>query len=281
MTNRAPGGFSPPARLALALPKSLILGGFFWALLAVIGASFVSEGTISLSLYRELLGSSVMQSIIWRTIWIAATVTVLCAIIAYPLAQYIARSRYSNIMLVAVISPWLTSIVVRSFAWVVILGNKGGLNAVLMSIGLLDTPLRIMFTPTAVVIGLVHVFLPFMVISILAVLQQQDKALTEASMSLGAGRFETFWRVVFPLSLPGVLSGSSIIYMLCSGAIVTPLLLGGVRDKMLGTQIYQELAELYDYKRAAAIAVVLLATSLLIIIPIQMLDGRMRRRMRG
>jgi putative spermidine/putrescine transport system permease protein len=281
MTSRTGSTFPFLSRILLLAPKALFVGAFFWALFAVVASSFLLDGDLSFSLYRDLLGSNVTVSVMIRTFWISAVVTVLCALIAYPLAQFISRSNYSNLMLIAVISPWLTSIVVRTYAWVIILGNKGALNALLMSLGLLDAPVRIIFTPVAVVIGLVHVFLPFMVISILAVLQQQDKSLREAGMSLGAGPFQTFTRITFPLSLPGVLSGSSIVYMLCSGAIVTPLLLGGVRDRMLGTQIYQELSELYDYRRAAGLAVILLLTSLVVIVPIQMLEGRIRRWTKG
>lgn len=281
MIENTGGGIPKLGRVFLLVPKFLLVGSFFWALLAVIASSFVLDGNLTLAFYGDLLGSRVTQNVVVRTVWISATVTVLCAVIAYPLAQYISRSRHSNLMLIAVISPWLTSVVVRTFAWMVILGNRGALNAVLMSLGIVHAPLQIIFTPLAVVIGLVHVFLPFMVISILAVLQQQDKSLREAGMSLGAGPFTTFARVTFPLSLPGVLSGSSIVYMLCSGAIVTPLLLGGVRDRMLGTQIYQELSELYDYRRAAGIAVILLVTSLIVIIPMQMLEARVRRWTKG
>jgi putative spermidine/putrescine transport system permease protein len=234
-----------------------------------------------LELYQQLLGSEVMRNVTIRTVSVSMIVTALCVVLAYPLALFIARSRHSNLMLVLVISPWLTSIVVRTFAWMIVLGNRGALNSFLMSVGILDAPLRIIFTPTAVVIGLVHVFVPFMIISILSVLQQQDRRLIEAGMSLGAGRIETFLRVTLPLSLPGVISGVAIVYMLCSGAIVTPLLLGGMRDRLLGTQIYQDLTELFDYRRAAGTAGILLLTSLIVVIPLQHVEARVRRWTRG
>lgn len=276
-----------PSKLGLAqaltaLPQALLVFAFAAALAGVIGSSFISKDTgFSVELYATILSSAVTQSVMVRTIWIASLVTVLCALLAYPLSLFLARSPHRNLLLVVVISPWLTSLVVRTFGWVVLLGNKGALNAFLISLGVIDAPLRILYTPWAVVIGLVHVFLPFMVISILSVLLQQDRKLQEAGMSLGAGPFETFLRVTFPLSLPGVLSGSSIIYLLCSGAIVTPVLLGGVRDRMLGTQIFQELFELYDFQRAAAMAVILLVSSLAVVVPLQMIEGRVRRWTRG
>ena len=203
---------SAVAQAILAAPKTLLVLGFIGSLAGVVLSSFLGkDGFPTLELYTQLLGSQVIRNVIVRTIWIAALVTVLCTLVAYPIALFIARSKHRNLLLVLVISPWLTSIVVRTFAWVVLLGNRGAVNAFLMSSGLIDSPIRIIFTPTAVVLGLVHVFAPFMVISILSVLLQQDRRLPEAGMSLGAGPIQTFARVTLPLSLPGVLSGGSII----------------------------------------------------------------------
>jgi putative spermidine/putrescine transport system permease protein len=265
-------------RLFLILPQALLIVIFAVAIFGAVLASFTAKsGGISFALYTSLLSSPIVLSVAMRTLYVAALVTVICVLLGYPLALFLSRSRHRNILLIVVISPWLTSLVVRTFGWIVLLGNRGALNSLLKSIGLITAPIRILNTPTAVVIGLVHVFVPFMVISILSVLQQQDKSLREAGMSLGAGPMETFARVTLPLSLPGVLSGCSIVYLLCAGSIVTPLLLGGLRDRMLGTQIFQELFELYDFQRAAAMAVILLLFSLLIVVPLQICETRVRK----
>jgi putative spermidine/putrescine transport system permease protein len=269
------------ARLALIAPILLLVGSFLWSLGGVVLSSFVADRAPSLALYGDLMSSAVTRGVILRTMWVAAAVTLLCVVLSYPVALFISRSRHRNLLLVVVISPLLTSVVIRTFAWIVLLGSKGAINALLLSLGLLDAPVRIMFTPVAVVIGLTHIFMPFMIISILAVLQQQDGQLVEAGMSLGAGRLETFARVTLPLSLPGVLSGSSLVYMLCSGAIVTPLLLGGVRDRMLGTQIYEEIVELFDFRRAAGLAIVLSLSSIVVVISMMWCETRMRRWSRG
>ncbi|MGE0719867.1 MAG: ABC transporter permease, partial [Alphaproteobacteria bacterium] len=134
---------------------------------------------------------------------------------------------------------------------------------------------------TGVVIGLVHVFCPFMILAILAVFLQLERSQEEASMSLGAGPVETFWRVVLPLSLPGVISGVMLVYLMATGAIVTPLLLGGLRDRMLGTQIYQEMFQLFDFPKAATLAVILTATALLVVLPLQWLERRVSRNLAG
>lgn len=265
-------------RAVLLLPKAILVGIFLFAVGTVVVASFRNgDGALSLTLYGELVSSGTVQLLIWRTVKVAGLTTIICAILAYPLSSFIAQSKYRNLMLVLVISPWLTSVIVRTFGWIVILGNRGVLNTTLRSLGLVDGPVRILFTPTGTILGLVHVMLPFMVISILAVLVQLDRRLPEAGMSLGASPFETFLRVTLPLSLPGVLSGCSLVYLLASGAIVTPILLGGLRDTMLGTQIFQEIFALYNFNRASALAMVLLVTSLVVVIPIQWIEARLRR----
>jgi putative spermidine/putrescine transport system permease protein len=228
---------------------------------------------LTIGLYVNLIATDTIQILIWRTVKVAGMTTLICAVLAYPLASFIASSRRRNLLLILVISPWLTSVIVRTFGWIVILGNRGVLNTSLRSLGLIDAPLRILFTPAGTILGLVHVLLPFMIISILAVLVQLDRRLPEAGMSLGAGPIQTFLRITFPLSLPGVLSGCSLTYLLASGAIVTPILLGGLRDTMLGTQIFQEIFALYNFNRAAAMAMVLLVTSLVV----QWVEARLRR----
>ena len=269
---------STPLRFALLAPKALLVGIFLFAVGSVVVASFRDpNGHLSFGLYADLIASDTIQILIWRTVKVAGLTTLICALLAYPLASFIASSRRRNLLLVLVISPWLTSVIVRTFGWIVILGNRGVLNSSLRGLGLIDAPLRILFTPAGTILGLVHVLLPFMVISILAVLVQLDRRLPEAGMSLGAGPIQTFLRITFPLSLPGVLSGCSLTYLLASGAIVTPILLGGLRDTMLGTQIFQEIFALYNFNRAAAMAMVLLVTSLVVVVPVQWIEARLRR----
>jgi putative spermidine/putrescine transport system permease protein len=269
------------ARALLLLPKALLVLAFLASVGGIVVATFAGKDGWSLALYAQVLESPVTQDVILRTILTAAATTVLSVLLGYPLALFLAGTRHRNLLLILVISPLLTSIIVRTFGWIVILGNRGVLNKWAMSLGLVDTPVRILFTPLGTVIGLVHVLLPFMIISILATLSQLDKRLTEAGMSLGAGPLETFGRVTLPLSLPGVLSGCSLVYLIASGAIITPLLLGGMRDRMLGTQIYQEIFALYNFRRAAAMAVILLASSLVVIIPMQLAEARVRRWTQG
>lgn len=231
------------------------------------------------SLYIDLLRDSGIQSVLVRTIVISAITTFVCAVLGYPLALFLARSRNRNLWLILVISPWLVSIVVRTFGWMVLLGSRGVVNTALHATGIIGPPLRILFTPTAVVIGLVHVFLPFMVIAILSSLLQTDRRLEEASRILGATRWQTFRSVTLPLSVPGLIGGCSLVLLMATGAIVTPLLLGGLRDRMLGTQIYTEIFQVFNFQRAAALALILLVVALALVTPLRFVEGRLRKRL--
>ncbi len=186
-------------RLALFAPMSLILAIFAVSVVALLWSSFTHGG---LPLYGALLADPGVLSVLWRTVWIAVLTTAICALLGYPLALFLASSRQRNLWLILVISPWMVSIVVRTFGWMVILGNRGLINVVLRALDLTRLPVRMLFTPGAVVVGLVHVFIPFMVIAILSALLQQDRQLEEASRILGATRWQTFRRVTWPLSLP-------------------------------------------------------------------------------
>lgn len=270
---------SPLARVLLGLPKALAITAFIGSLVGLAVASFTApDGSASLGLYRDLFGSPATRAAILRSLWVAATVTLACLLLSYPLALFISRARNRDLMLILVLSPWLTSIVVRTFGWVVLLGNRGVVNDAILWLGLSAEPVQIIFTPFAMVLGLTHVLMPYMVLSILSALLQIDRRLSEAGMSLGAGPVETFARVTLPLSAPGALSGCALVYLISAGAIVTPLLLGGLRDRVIGTQIFQEIFHLYDFQRAAGLALILVVTSLVAIAPLQAAEGWLRGR---
>lgn len=265
-------------RLVLLAPMTALIAAFAISVIGLVWSSATQGGP---ALYADLLSDAIVLRVLWRTVWVAVVTTLLCAVLAYPLALFLARSRNRNLWLILVISPWLVSIVVRTFGWMVLLGNRGVINTTLRDLGLIDMPIRVLFTPTAVLIGLTHVFLPFMVIAILSSLLQQDRRLEEASRILGGTRWQTFRRVTLPLSMPGVIGGCSLVLLMATGAIVTPLLLGGLRDRMLGTQIYTEIFQVFNFNRATAMAVILLVVALLLVAPLRMLEARIRRTQEG
>ena len=268
-------------RIALLLaPSGLLMCVFLYGLIRLIGSSLLTEGQIDLSYYEAIFSRADYVAMLGRTLRIAAMTTFFCLLLGFPTAYYVARYRGNrNFLLLMIIFPWLVSIVVRSYGWVVILGPRGLINGFLTWTGLIERPAKLMYNDFGVILGLVHVLLPFMIIAILSVLMQIPRNLEEASMSLGGRPSYSFRTVLLPLSLPGVLTGITLVYLMATGAIVTPLLLGGLGDTMLGTEIFQEVMHFFDYPKAAALATVLLITALAVVLPIQILERWVARRL--
>ena len=274
-------GWAVDWRSALLLAPALaLLALFLGSVVQMVALSFDDGDGAGFRHYREFLARPDYVDTYIRTLKVSVLVTFYSLLIGYPIAYGIWRYRGNrNLLMILVVLPWLVSIVVRTYAWMVILGPRGVINETLAWLGVIDAPLRLMFNTTGVVIGLVHVLLPFMVISILSVLLHMDHRLEEASMSLGGGPLHTFVRVTLPLSLPGVIGGATLIYLMSTGAIVTPLLLGGIRERMIGTQIYQEVMQTFNFPKASTLAVLLLVGGLIAILPLQWLERRINRRM--
>lgn len=268
--------------LWLLLPVLLLMGVFIAGLAYLSFQSFLTEDGFGIGNYVAFFERPDYVRVLLRTLEIAFLTTVATLIVGYPTAYVIARAeKHRDLLLLLVILPWLVSIVVRTYGWIVLLGTRGAMNGLLIQLGLIDAPFRVLFTQTGVVIGLVHVFLPFMVIAILTVMMHIDKSMEEASRMLGAGSLQTLFRVTGPLSLPGVVSGCTIVFLLSSGAIITPLLLGGPRNSMLATQIYQDVFQIFDFPKAATMAFLLTACAAAIILPLQLIERRLLRNMKG
>ena len=248
----------------LLLPAVLVLALFLGAVALLFLHAFWTKDGFSLAYFKQILDRADYHEVFLRTVSIAAVVSLASALLAYPIAWLLWRlPKWRNLLLVVVLVPWLVSLVVRTYGWLVILGPKGFLNETLRWAGVIESPLPLIFNDLGVVIGLTHVLMPFSVIATLSVLLQIDNRLEEASESLGAGALETWRRVVLPLSLPGVFTGISITFLTSMGAIVTPILLGGIRQKMAGTQIYQEVVYNFNMSKASAWALCLLILSAL------------------
>jgi putative spermidine/putrescine transport system permease protein len=266
----------------LLIPPAILLVAFLTGIGYLVVESMRTETGWGLDNFVAFFDRPDYVAVLIRTIVIAAVSTLLAGLIGYPIAYAIARYKGNrNFLMMLVIMPWLVSVVVRTYGWLVILGPKGTLNSMLMSIGLIDTPVRMIFNMTGVVIGLVHVFCPFFIVSVLSVLLYMDRSLNEASQTLAAGPVRTFLNITWPLSLPGVITGAVLVYLLSTGAIVTPLLLGGVRDGMLATQIYQDVLQVFDYPKASSMAIVLLLAAFTLVIPLQLLERRVAARISG
>ena len=214
--------------------------------------------------YARLLGDGYYLHVLLTTVLLSLVVTALCLLAGYPVAYYMVRKagRGRGAVVFLLITPLLTPIIMRSFGWEVILSRSGLVNAALRGLGWIHRPLMLLNGPLAGVIGLVHVQVPFMVLSIAAVLQAMPAGLEEAARVLGAGRWSVFSRITFPLSLDGVATGAILVFMLTNGSFVTLLLLGGGSLQTLPLLIFQQFNTTQDYAMGAAMSNVLLVIAL-------------------
>ena len=267
------------AKGLMLLPALIVLGLFFTSVILLFSNAFVDRGGVSLKYFEQILARPDYHVVFYRTVLTSIIVALLAVLLAYPISLLLWRSeKHRNMLLIVVLVPWLVSLVVRTYGWIILLGPKGFVNAFLGWVGVIDTPLKLMFNDTGIIIGLTHVLIPFAVISILASLLSIEENLEEASRVLGAGRWQTFRTIVFPLSLPGVFTSLMVIYLACIGAIVTPLLLGGITEKFVGSQIYQEVMATFNMSKAAAWSICLLSLSFVSLVILKFIE---RRALRG
>jgi putative spermidine/putrescine transport system permease protein len=255
----------------LLLPALAWLGiVFVYPLGRLLWASLFTP-TLSLASYARLLGSSIYVTVFVNTFEISATVTMLALALGYPLAFVLATAgpRVSRLMLAAIIVPLWTSVLVRTYAWMVLLGRRGLVNEGLQSLGLLDAPLPLLYNRLGVTIGMVHVLLPFMVLPIYSVMKGIDVDLLKAAQNLGANRRQAFLRVYVPLSLSGLATGSLLVFVSALGFFVTPALLGGRRDMMIAMLIDNQISQLLDWGLGSALAVVLFSITAGLLLAVQ------------
>lgn len=266
--------------LLLALPGAALLL-LLWGIARLVGLSLTSRGEFGLANYFDFFARPDYVAMLGRTIYIAGATTVLSLVLGYPTAYFIARMKgRRDVLLFFIILPWLVSLIVRTYGWIVLLGNRGVINGFLLSSGLLESPAKLMFNSVGVLIGMVHVFCPFMILAILNSFLHLERSMEEAAMSLGAGPSTTFRRIVLPLTLPGVMNGIVLVFLMATGAVVTPLMLGGVRDGLLGSQIYREVIDVFDLPKAAAISVILTVVALAVVLPLQWIERHVSRHMK-
>lgn len=271
-----PTGVQPGKARPRLAPWLLMLPGlvvffvlFFLPQAGMLGYSFQpdpqnrAEG-ITLENYTRFFGDPHYLGILGRTLWMGLLVTVVTLVLGYPLAYWLARTdtRWKTLLLILTIFPLLTSAVVRSFGWMVLLGRTGLINQALVGSGLAPRPLDLMYTLTGVIIALAEVLLPFMVLTLYGVIASIDRSVEEASMDLGAGPLTTILRVTLPLSAGGVLAGSLLVFSLAISSFVTPSLVGGPRVQLMATSIHEQTVSVLNWQFAAAVAAVLLVVVL-------------------
>jgi ABC-type spermidine/putrescine transport system permease subunit I len=247
----------------------------FYALpLAAMLLRSVDDPTWTFENYQRLIGDTVFLQVFWTTLRTALVVTAGTLLLGYPVALAMSRLRRgaAGVVLIIVLLPFWTSVLVRSYAWMVLLGRKGVINEVLLATGLTDAPVKLLNTPFAVHIAMIHILLPYMILPIASVLRQMDAALPRAAAGLGAAPWSVFVRVILPLSMPGVAAGVLLVFVLSLGFYITPALVGGPRDFMLSMLIAQQV-DLLNWSYAACLSATLLAVTLLMIALFQRLPG--------
>lgn len=249
-------------RAAMLLPVLMLLAlGYLGPLSMVAWTSLRRAGQTSLAAYAEILAQPVFLNIFLRTLTTAGFVTLLCAAIGYPFAYLVAtRARGSAGLIMALVAvPYLTSILIRSYAWVAILGGGGLVNRTLMALGMIEDPLRLVFNSFGSYVGMVQVLLPMMVLPLYAVMRRIDPTLLRAGASLGGGPASVFATVFLPLSLPGLAAGAALVFLSALGFYITPALLGAPGDYMLAQAIEVRVSTLAEFDVAAALSWMLLA----------------------
>lgn len=257
----------------------LILFGLFAPLVKVIIPTFFPQ-TISLANYIDFFKDSYYITIFIRTLKIAVLTTITCALLGVPIAYFISLTskKWRGFLLAFSLFPLMTNSVVRSFAWINILGNNGIINQVLLATGIIDKPMQLLYTDFAIYIGSVYLFLPLMIVTVAGVMENIHISLMEAARSLGANPMKAFMKVIFPLSLPGIIVGSVLVFTGTLTAYTTPQLLGGNKKLVLSTLIYQRAMAVSDWNGAAVIAFIMIVVTILVIKGLNFIAKRMDKR---
>ena len=268
MNGEARRGFLP---YLFSLPALIFIAGLFLLpvvefILSAVVKKVPGGFSFTLDAYVDVWGDPYNYALMWRTIKISAITTLVSFVLSFPVALYMRTlsPRGQSILSFVLLSPLLTSVVVRSLAWVILLGPRGLINNALDSMGIPTVPL--LYNELGVVIGLTHVFIGYMVLSLMTSVSKIDENLFLAASNLGAGRWITIFRVALPLSLPGIIAGSILVFTMSASAYATPMLLGGAKTKVVATEVYN-LAIIYmEWDRAAALVTVLFIVIALVVL---------------
>lgn len=264
----------------MVIPGLVILSVcLFFPLLKVLIPT-LSIGEYPLQAYAEFFQDGYYLKIFLRTLKVAVLTTGICMIAGVPTAYFISRcqKKWRGILLSVSIFPMMTNSVIRSFAWINILGSSGIINRFLLTTGLAEKPVKLLYTDFAIVIGSVYLFLPLMIVTVAGVMENIGDDMMEAALSLGADRFRAFLKIIFPMSLPGIIVGGILVFTGTLTAYTTPQLLGGNKNMVLSTFIYQRAMTIGDWDGAAVISLIMIVVTLVVIKGMNALAARLDRR---
>ncbi|WP_088188571.1 ABC transporter permease [Desulfosporosinus sp. FKA] len=261
----------------LLIPGLIVVVFFlFLPILMIIVPTLKGDQGITLSRYIVFFKDAYYMSILMRTVRIGIITTVICILLGVPVSYYVAKSspKIKGLLLAAAIFPQLTDSVVRSFAWMTILGRNGIINSLLVSAHLFTEPRMFLYTESAIIVGSVYLFLPLMIISMVGVMDSIEDDLVEAAESLGANKVVAFFKIIFPLSVPGMIVGSVLVFTGTFTAYTTPQLLGGNKNTVLATLLYQKAMTLSDWTQASVLSMVMILITLVVMFSINKLASR-------
>ena len=249
-------------------------------LLAVLLPTVFEGGAVTLGRYIAFFQDPYYIKIFIRTLRIALVCTMVCMILGIPTAYFISRvsKKWRGILMSVALFPMLTNSVIRAFAWINILGKNGIVNQILSALHLVDQPLSMLYTEFSVLVGTIYLFLPLMIITLVGVMENIDNDMMEAAESLGASRLLSFFKVILPMSIPGIITGAVLVFTGAMTAYTTPQLLGGPKNMLLSTLIYQRAMTLNDWTGASVVALVMIVTTLIVMKGLNAIAGRLDKR---
>jgi spermidine/putrescine transport system permease protein len=220
----------------------------------------VEKPVLTLANWQEFLSDPYYHAFLWKTVRVATITALVCAVMGYPAAYFIAMSRFRHkwLLLLLLIVPFWISFTIRTFSWIHILGEQGVINVTLMQLGLIDQPIRMLYTEGAVIMGMVHFLLPYMVLNVYVSLEGIDRNLIAAARTLGCTGWQAFKEVSLPLSLPGLMAGLLLCFVLAAGSYVTPQILGSTRDALFGNLVFDTIMSELNWPLGATLSIVLL-----------------------
>ena len=249
-------------------------------LLAVLLPTVFEGGAVTLGRYIAFFQDPYYIKIFIRTLRIALVCTLVCMILGIPTAYFISRvsKKWRGILMSVALFPKLTNSVIRAFAWINILGKNGIVNQILSALHLVDQPLSMLYTEFSVLVGTIYLFLPLMIITLVGVMENIDNDMMEAAESLGASRLLSVFKVILPMSIPGIITGAVLVFTGAMTAYTTPQLLGGPKNMLLSTLIYQRAMTLNDWTGASVVALVMIVTTLIVMKGLNAIAGRLDKR---
>jgi len=257
-----------PKWIMILLPLAFILITTFIPMINLFKLSVVDENGFTLKYLTQVFTQQIYLQVIFLTLKIAFLVTLSCLVLAYPVSYFIVKlksPKLKKVILQLIMIPFWISLLVRTFSWIVVLQDQGVINSMLKYMGIIDKPAPLLFNTAGVLIGMTHVLLPYMILNVYSTMEGIDRNLVQVAQVMGAKPTRAFWEIFFPLSIPGILSGSMLVFILALGYFITPSLLGGAHDMTISMLIQNNISNTLNWSLASALSLILFLITLVLL----------------